>query len=151
MQEPFWREKEGFQEWAALAFSVPIQGGVRRWNLVLLQRYCCHYSVLSGVRLSATPWTVAHQAPLSMGLFRQEYWSGLPFPPPGDFPDPGMNLCLLCLLHCRQILYPLNHQGSPISFLNSPVFGFCPDHNGDNTKRGFTLRSSIAESYGISV
>ena len=38
----------------------------------------------------ATPWTVASQAPLSMGFFRQEYWSGLPFPPPGDLPDPGI-------------------------------------------------------------
>ena len=37
-----------------------------------------------------TSWTVARQAPLSMGLSRQEYWSGLPFPPPGDLPDPGM-------------------------------------------------------------
>ena len=37
-----------------------------------------------------TPWTVAHQAPLSMGFPRQEYWSGLPFPPPGDLPDPGI-------------------------------------------------------------
>ena len=36
----------------------------------------------------ATPWTVAHQAPLSMGFSRQESWSGLPFPSPGDFPDP---------------------------------------------------------------
>ena len=34
-----------------------------------------------------TPWTVAHQAPLSMEFFRQEYWSDLPFPPPGDLPD----------------------------------------------------------------
>ena len=40
--------------------------------------------------LSATPWTVAHQAPLSMGFSRQEYWSGLPCPPPGDLPDPGI-------------------------------------------------------------
>ena len=38
----------------------------------------------------ATPWTVASQAPLSMGFFRQEYWSGLPFPFPGDLPDPGI-------------------------------------------------------------
>ena len=36
-----------------------------------------------------TPWTVAHQAPLSMKFSRQEYWSGLPFPSPGDLPDPG--------------------------------------------------------------
>ena len=38
----------------------------------------------------ATPWTVAHQAPLSMEFPRQEYWSGLPFPIPGDFPEPGI-------------------------------------------------------------
>ena len=38
----------------------------------------------------ATPWTVAHQAPLSMGFPRQEYLSGLPFPSPGDLPDPGI-------------------------------------------------------------
>ena len=44
---------------------------------------------LSRVRL-CDPWTVAHQAPLSMGFSRQEYWSGLPFPSPGDLPDPGI-------------------------------------------------------------
>ena len=38
----------------------------------------------------ATPWTVAHQAPLPMGFPRQEHWSGLPFPSPGDFPNPGI-------------------------------------------------------------
>ena len=38
----------------------------------------------------STPWTVAHQAPLSMGFLRQEYWSGLPFPAPGALPDPGI-------------------------------------------------------------
>ena len=38
----------------------------------------------------ATPWTVVHQAPLSLGFSRQEYWSGLPFPFPGDLPDPGI-------------------------------------------------------------
>ena len=42
-----------------------------------------------------TPWTVAHQAPLSTGFPRQEYWSGLPFPPPGIFPVKGLNLGLL--------------------------------------------------------
>ena len=45
---------------------------------------------LSRVRLFATPRTVAHQVLLSMGFPRQEYWSGLPFPSPGDFPDPGI-------------------------------------------------------------
>ena len=47
---------------------------------------------LSRVQLFATPWTVAHQAPLSMGFSRQEYWSGLPFPTPGYLPDAGMEL-----------------------------------------------------------
>ena len=45
---------------------------------------------LSRVPLFVTPWTVAYQAPLSMGFSRQEYWSGLPFPSPGDLPDPGI-------------------------------------------------------------
>ena len=45
---------------------------------------------LSCVRLFATPWTAAHQAPPSVGFFRQEYWNGLPFPSPGDLPDPGI-------------------------------------------------------------
>ena len=45
---------------------------------------------LSCVQLFATPWTVAHQAPLSLGFSRQEYWSGSPFPSPGDLPDPGI-------------------------------------------------------------
>ena len=44
---------------------------------------------LSRIWLFATPWTVAYQAPLSMKFSRQEYWSGLPFPPAGDLPDPG--------------------------------------------------------------
>ena len=46
--------------------------------------------LLSRVRLFVTLWTVAHQAPLSMGFSRQEYWSGLPFPSPGDLPNPGI-------------------------------------------------------------
>ena len=60
----------------------------------------------------ATPWTVAHQAPLSIGLSRQEYWSGLPFPSPGDLPNPGIEPGSL---NYRQILYWLSYQGSPCS------------------------------------
>ena len=45
---------------------------------------------LSRVRLFATPWPVAYQASPSMGFFRQDYWSGLPFPSPGDLPDLGI-------------------------------------------------------------
>ena len=50
----------------------------------------CVLSGFSRVRLCATLWTRARQAPLSTGFSRQEYWSGLPCPPPGDLPDPGM-------------------------------------------------------------
>ena len=57
-----------------------------------------HY-VSSVVSNSPTPWTVAHQALLSMGFSRQEYWSGLPCPPPGDLPNPASNQHLLSLLH----------------------------------------------------
>ena len=49
---------------------------------------CSH--LLSHIQLFVSPWTVACQAPLSMGLSRQEYWSGLPFPPPGDLSDLGI-------------------------------------------------------------
>ena len=59
---------------------------------------------------SAIPWTVALRAPLSIGFSRQEYWSGVPFPPPGDLPDPGIEPCT-----GRQIPYQLHHLESPCS------------------------------------
>ena len=49
----------------------------------------------SRVPLCETLWTLAHQAPLSVGFSREEYWSGLPGPPPGDPPDPGIELVSL--------------------------------------------------------
>ena len=55
----------------------------------------------------ATPWIVVWQAPLSMGLLRQEYWSGLPLPSPGNLPDFGMNQHLL---HRQADSLPLSHQ-----------------------------------------
>ena len=54
--------------------------------------YVCMLSCFSRVQLFATPWTVACQAPLSMGFSRQEYWSGLSCPTPGDLPDPRIKL-----------------------------------------------------------
>ena len=56
-------------------------------NFIFLE-LCMYVKFLSRVRLFATPWTVAYQAPPSMEFSRQEYWSGLPFPSPGDLPDP---------------------------------------------------------------
>ena len=63
-----------------------------RMNEVTIQRIVTVYYVLVTLlcRLFATPWTIAHQAPLSMGFSRQEYCSGLPFPSPGNLPDPGI-------------------------------------------------------------
>ena len=51
---------------------------------------CLCIQSLSHVHLFVTLWTVAGQSPLSMGFCRQEYWSGLSFPPPGDLPNPGI-------------------------------------------------------------
>ena len=61
---------------------------LRSW--IFCQNQKVKVKSLSRVRLFATPWTVAHQAPPSMGYSRQEYWSGLPIPSPGDLPDPGI-------------------------------------------------------------
>ena len=64
------------------------------------------------------PWTIVYQAPLSLGFPRQEYWSGLPFPSPGDLSNPGSNTALL---HCSRILYSLSHQDSPLDI----AFSLC--------------------------
>ena len=71
--------------------------------------------LLSHVRLFATPWTVAYQAPPSMEFSRQEYWSRLPFPSPGDLPDPGIELGSLAL-KADSLLAELS--GKPPNFLN---------------------------------
>ena len=55
----------------------------------------CVLSRFSHVQFCATPWAAACQNPLSMGFFNQEHWSGLPCPPPGNFPDPGIKLTSL--------------------------------------------------------
>ena len=70
---------------------------------------CVHYS-LSSVQLFATPRIIVCQLPLSMGFPREEYWSGLPFPSPGDFPDPGTELWSPVL---QADSLPLSYQGSP--------------------------------------
>ena len=73
--------------------------------------------LLSRVGLFVIPWTVAHQAPPSMEFSRQEYWSGLPFPFPGDLPDPGFELGPP---YCKQTLNCLSHLESPSDSLRKP-------------------------------
>ena len=73
----------------------------------LCYSYCYSVRVQSCLTL-ATPWTIGHQAPLPMGFFNQEYWSGLPFLSPRALPDAGIEPGLP---HCRQTLYRLSYQG----------------------------------------
>ena len=73
----------------------------------VLSHFCC-------VRLFVTPWAVACQAPLSMGFSKQEYRSGLPFLPPGELLNPGIEPSSPVSLYCRQILYLLSDLGKPI-------------------------------------
>ena len=81
--------------------------------------------VLGHVQLFPTPWTVALQASLSMGIPRQDYWSGLPFFSPGESSRPqGLNLCLL---HWQAASLLLNYQGSPIC-VNATVILDCLLH-----------------------
>ena len=80
-----------------LSYSEPACVSIHRWML----------SHFSHVQLFVTLWTLAHQAPLSMEFYQQEYWSGLPFLLQGIFPIQGSKPHLLCLLHCRQILFIL--------------------------------------------
>ena len=104
-------------------YSLRFLAQLWSWRLDLgLQLWPCFFAapvVLSHVRLFSTPQTVACQAPLSMGFSRQEYWSGLPFPPPGNLPDSGIEptspalqadfLSLSCQgsLHCFMNVYHL--------------------------------------------
>ena len=74
---------------------------------------CCMLSCSNHVQLFAIPWTVAHQAPLSIGFSRQEYWSGLRCPPPGDLPDPGIKATSLMPPAWQGGSLPLVPPGKP--------------------------------------
>ena len=91
---------------------------------------------------SAIPETVAHQAPLSREFSRQEYWSGLPFPSPGDLPNQGSNPDLL---YCRQILYHLSHQGRPVVALTNYY------KLGDLIQQNLLSHSSEGQKFNISL
>ena len=97
----------------AVTFHCPLL------HILCGQRVC----ILSCVWLSVTPWTVAHQAPLLMGFPRQEYWCGLPCPPPEGLPDPGTELASLAFPALQMDSLPLSHWGclTPASKFRRPV------------------------------
>ena len=85
----------------------------RIWKIELAIIILPKMKSLSHVWLFATPWTEAHQAPPSMEFSKQEYWSGLPFPSPGDFPDPGIESRSPVSPTSQADSLPLSHWGSP--------------------------------------
>ena len=87
-----------FSKFAGILSAAPSQHHVSGFEIAQLGSSLVAKSYLTLV----TPLTIACQAPLSMGFPGQQYWSGLPFPSPGDLPNPGIEPEFL---HCRQILY----------------------------------------------
>ena len=91
------------------------EGGTESSNPLITWLALCVCASPSVMSDSVTPWT---RAPLSLGFPRQEYWNGEAFPSPGNLPNRGSNPHIL---QCRQILYCLSHQGSPVGPLKVKV------------------------------
>ena len=110
-----WNHKESdMTEWLTLSLSL------FTFLHSLLWRSCV--CVLSHVWLFVTPWTVTHQAPLSMELPRQEYWNGLSFPPPGDLPDTGVKYTSPASPTLAGRSLPLSHLGSHYGEIIFPIW-----------------------------
>ena len=95
-----------------------IQQKVRNWRVLINQAdnrgQMCVLSCFTHVQLFAILWTVACQSPLSVGFSRKVYWSGLPFPSPGDLSDPGIELMSPATPALQVDSLPLGHQGNPL-------------------------------------
>ena len=91
-ESPMWLLQRIFQKSSQLYSNVALYRLPQHMRLYkcVCVCVCVHMRMHSVMSDSATPWTVAHQAPLSVGFSRQEYWSGWPFPPPEDLPYPGI-------------------------------------------------------------
>ena len=90
----------------------------RDWPCMLIHNYFVYVGMLSHFthfQLFATLWTAAHQAPVSMGFFRQEYWSRLPCLPPRDPPDPGIEAASPAAPILQADSLPQSHQEDPYS------------------------------------
>ena len=110
---------ENMAGWPILSIMWEIQSmGVTLWIWPLDVKFSVRMlskCMLSRVWLFETPWTAACQALLSMGFSREECWSGVPFPSPGDLPDPGIKPESLASLALQVNSLPLSHLGSPVS------------------------------------
>ena len=84
--------------------------------------YLCAVLACSVIQLFSTPWTVARQAPLSLEFFRQEYWSGLPFPIPGDLTDPGLKSVFLASPVLASGSFTTEPPGKPIESISHSKF-----------------------------
>ena len=93
-------------------FLTNSQSSDNKNAIILAGCVCVCVRSLSCVPLFVTLWTVAHQAPLSTGFSRQEYWSGLPFPPPGDLPNPGIKPASPVSPALQADSLPLSQRGS---------------------------------------
>ena len=119
--------KTGISNWKSYRAQLV---STTEWNNQMV-----HVQSLSFVQFFVTPWTEALQSPLSMGFPRQEHWSGLTFPSPGDLPTQGLNLHPL---HWQVDFLPLSHHGSHQGSLcwngrdkgYSESHGPCPRGNG---------------------
>ena len=92
------------------------------WDKQFTQLQDAHACVLSRVQLFAAPWTVARQAPLSMGLSRQEYQGGLSFSSPGDLSNPGIKSKSAVRPALVGIFFTTEPPGKPHKMLNEPFF-----------------------------
>ena len=102
--------------------------------------------------LCATPWTAAHQAPLSMEFSRQEYWSELPFPPPGDLPNPGTEPeSLESSCTSRRIIYQVDYSATRKALFHNVVHVWLQKVSSCFPERlhHFTFQSLIWEAHAL--
>ena len=103
--------------------------------------------MLSCVWLFATPWTVAHQAPLSMGFPRQGYWSGLPFPSPGNIPDPGIEPISLASPRWQTDSLPLCHWEAVFYCITSGISHLFTSLSGPSRWLSFYTPSQMQRNF----
>ena len=121
----FWRNFQ-FLSYCKLSFMV----------------HACMLRCFSCVQLFATPWTIAHQAPLTLGFSRQEYWSGLPRPPPGDLPNTRTEPAPLPTPAQADRFFTTNHLTRAKSILTDPPRERNQDSPRASTAQGIIFKPS---------